>query len=91
MNTLELLFHQNYSDLLVTGDDNNSVLVYRLNNSLWKCHTSSPVINAVMANAVGRPIATIALRDILFFRNLFVSDAGRNCAAWSKPLSYREM
>lgn len=90
MDTLELLFYQNHSDLLFTGD-NNSLLVYRLNNSQWKCHTSSPVTNAMMANAVGRPIATIALRDILLFRNFFVSDAGRNCAVWSKPLSYREM
>lgn len=72
--------------------DNSSVLVYRLNNSQWKCHTSTPVTNAMMANAVGRPIATInlALRDILFC-NFFASDAGRNCSVWSKPLSYREM
>lgn len=90
MDTLELLFNQNHSDLLFTGD-NNSVLVYRLNYSQWKCHTSSPVTNAMTANAVGRPIATIPLHDILLFRNFFASDAGRNCAVWSKPLSYREM
>lgn len=77
MDTLELFFNQNHSDLLFTGD-NNSLLVYRLNNSQWKCHTSSPVTNAMMTKAVGRPIAKIALHDILLFRNFFVSDAGRN-------------
>jgi len=70
--------------------DTSSVLVYMLNNSQWKCHTSSPVTNAMMANVV-RPIATITLPDILLFCNFFVSDAGRNCSVWSKPLSYGEM
>lgn len=84
MDTLELLFYQNHSDLLFTGD-NSSLFIFVVNNSQWKCHTSSPVTNAMIASAVGRPIVMIALNDILFFCNFFASDAGRNCSVWSKP------